>query len=559
MSAIEVRLLGPPLVRLGKELLALGPKAAALVAYLAVEGSASRERVLGQLWPDSPQKKAQGSLRYLLHSIKKSVSDLIESDAQSLALTGGARVDIQELSQAVTPAQRSAAAELFRGHFCEGLQGGSPEFDDWLETQRERWGQEVVANLLQLARLLNPKEGLKPARQALLIDPVNEAAHATVIELLMKQGEAAEAHRQLERCREVLWDEVGVEPSASLEQLLSLPAEPSYQANLPAATQALLGRDQVKERLRLELQTHRLVTLTGEGGIGKTTLALDTARAMVGEQDVWLLELARLTDGDGVEREAVSACGVPEGGNLVEHLSSRSCLLIFDNCEHLLNHTARLVDRLLRECEGLRILATSREPLRVSGELVLALDPLELGEDPAHSPAVQRFLQRARQAGAEESRLTELDRIGDLCRGLDCLPLAIELAAARARSLDVSQLLSGLEQRFRFLKNKQSGVETRQSTLTALIDWSYERLVEEDAEAFRKLCVFSGGFYSESASEFLELDCWDTADLLERLVEKSLLRTRPEGGGLRYYFLESLREFGLSRCEECEELEEIRG
>lgn len=562
MKAIEVRLLGPPLVRLGKELLSLGPKAAALVAYLAVEGAASRERVLGQLWPDSPQKKAQGSLRYLLHSIKKSVSDLIESDAQTLALAGAARVDVLELSQAVTPAQRSAAAELFRGHFCEGLQGGSPEFDDWLEKQRERWGQEVIANLLKLARLLNPREGLKPARQALLIDPANEGAHATVIELLMKQGEAAEAHRQFERCREALWDELGVEPGESTRELLALVAESDFCANLPAATSSVLGRESAKKKLSDELLRHRLITLTGEGGIGKTTLALGAARAFVGEKNVWLVELARLADRDSVERETVSACSVPEGTALAQHLGSASTLLVLDNCEHLLEQTSRLVERLLRECPELTVLATSREPLRVGGEHVFPLDPLavplEADSDLDASPAVQLFLERARQAGTPESGLSDLTSIGVLCRRLDGLPLAIELAAARARSTEINQLLAGLEQRFRLLKNKSPGAEPRQSTLAALIDWSYERLDRQDSEGFRKLSVFSGGFYAESAADFLDLDCWDTADLLDRLVEKSLLRTRPEGAGRRYYFLESLREFGVARNQDCGELEDLR-
>jgi predicted ATPase/DNA-binding SARP family transcriptional activator len=558
MQGMEVRLLGPPLVRLGKEILSLGPKAAALVAYLAVEGSSSRERVLGQLWPDSPQKKAQGSLRYLLHSLRKNVTDLIESDTSRLAISTEARVDIQQLSKAVTPSQRSAAAELCRGHFCEGLQGGTPEFDDWLEKQRTHWGQTVVQNLLHLAQLLEPKEGLKPARQAVLLDPANEGAHAAVIELLVKQGELAEAHRQYERCRESLSDELGVEPAPATAELLTKQPEPVSCGNLPASTTELVGREDCRKALQESLVAHRLVTLTGEGGIGKTTLALDAARGLQEGRSVWWVELAKLSSSDDLEKEVSVACGVPTGADLSQHLATCPCLLLLDNCEHILENASHLSARLLRHCPELRILTTSREPLRVDGEKVLPLDPLELPpedhQDPSQFSAVKLFCDRARQAGASEFMLSEASKLAEICRRLDGLPLAIELAAARARTLTPDQLLEGLEQRFRLLKNRKSTADSRQKTLCTLIDWSYGRLEGDEQEAFRRLSVFRTGFYAESASDLLEVDSWDTADLLERLVEKSLLRTRPEGGGLRYYFLESLREFGWYELEKSGEL-----
>jgi predicted ATPase/DNA-binding SARP family transcriptional activator len=562
MQAMEIRLLGPPLVRLGKEILSLGPKAAALVAYLAVEGISSRERVLGQLWPESSQKKAQGSLRYLLHSLRKSVSDLIDTDTQSLALNEGARVDILQLSQASTPSQRSAAAELCRGHFCEGLQGGSPEFDDWLEKQRLHWGQTVVENLLQLARLLEPKEGLKPARQAVLLDPVNETAHATIIELLVKLGELAEAHRQYERCRESLWEELGVEPTAATAELLTQQPEPVRGSNLPASITELIGRESCLRQLEKELGQHRIVTLSGEGGIGKTTLALEAARGFKEGRSVWWVELAKLTDQNDLEKEVGAACGLADGGDLASHLATAPSLLLLDNCEHILGDAAKLSARLLHSCPELRILATSREPLRVDGEKIMPLDPLELPSeverDPGSFPAVKLFLERARQAGATDAMLSESSQVAEICRKLDGLPLAIELAAARARTLSPSQLLEGLEQRFRLLKNRKSTAENRQKTLSALIDWSYQRLDDEDRAAFRHLSVFRSGFYVESASELLGLDSWDTADHLERLVEKSLLRTRAQGGGLRYYFLESLRDFGWFQLEKADELRSLQ-
>jgi predicted ATPase/DNA-binding SARP family transcriptional activator len=561
VSLIELRLLGPPLVRWGKEILSPGPKAAGLLALLAVEGSATRERILGHLWPESTQKKAQGSLRYLLHSLRKSASPLIESDSNSLSLSAKTQVDIAQLSSATTPSERSAAAEMCRGDFCEGVHGTSPEFDDWLEKQRAHWGQTVVENLLELANLLHPKEGLKPARQAVLLDPSNETAHATVIRLLMRQGDVAEAHRQMERCREDLWNELGVEPSSSTLLILQGGVE-QFAHNLPARSGELIGRVKVRRKVLGELERGRLVTMTGEGGIGKTTLAIDVGRELQPSHGVRLVELSRLSDPAEVEREVADACCVPEGSDLLSYLRSREMVLILDNCEHVVERCAELVNEMLKICPHVKVLATSREPLRIRFEQVIALDPLEipaLGQSGADEyPAVQLFLSRARQANAGFEVGSGLDEVIKLCRRLDGLPLAIELAAARTRSLSLRQILKGLDQRFRMLKNPDGTAESRQKTLCTLIEWSYDRLPEDDMRSFRALAVFRSGFHLEAASAILGLDEWDTQDLLGRLVEKSLLRTRAHGQGLRYYLLESLREFAWLKLEREKELPDLQ-
>lgn len=550
MNAMEIRLLGPPLVRWGKEMLSLGPKASALVAVLAVEGSATRERVLGQLWPESTQQKAQGSLRHLLHSLKKAVAGIVEADNTTLRLSPNAKLDIHQLSVASTPAQRSAAAELCRGTFCEGLQGGSPELDDWLEQQRVFWSHTVTDNFLHLARLLPPGEGLKPARQAVLLDPLNESAQATLIELLLRSGEIAEAHRQFERCRELLFEELGVEPSPSLRDLFDQDFQGRTRHNLPFSSVLLRGRESHLDVLRSALEKSRLVSITGEGGVGKTALALEAARALSEQCNVWLVELADYADPNGkdaLEKVIAKSCGVPEGCSWTEFFADQNCLLVLDNCEHVIRHVAQTVQPLLASCPGLNLLVTSREPLRLGGEWVVPLDPLELPPvdhpDPQKFAAVALFLERAEQSGAQISE-SDLSAVAEICRRLDGLPLALELAAARVRALSPAGLLKGLDQRFRLLKSNKTDSEARQRTLGALIDWSYSRLEESDQTTFCRLSVFRSGFFAESAGEILGADAWDTADSLERLVERSLLRTKPLGGGLRYYFLESLREFG---------------
>lgn len=539
------------MVRWGRDIFSPGPKAAALLAFLAVEGVTSRERVLGQLWPDSPQKKAQGSLRYLLHSLKKSVTDLIDSSPTSLSLNSATQIDISMLNRASSPKERAAAAQLRRGEFCEGVQGISPEFEDWLEHQRQHWQGMTVDNLLELSASLPLEEGLKPARQAVLLDPLNESAHAQVIRLLMRQGEVAEAHRQLDRCRHHLREELGVEPSPATAKLLEVVDTPAARSNLPPQVRSIVGREASCAEVLEKLQEHRLLTLTGEGGIGKTTLALTAAQELKPEGGVWLLELANLRDGKMMEKELASVWGVNGLERLPARLTEQNTVLVLDNCEHLLDSSARLGHRLLNECRGLRILATSREPLKIPGERVMPLDPLE------NQDAVALFLARAHEAGARDLDDQE-DTVAELCRRLDGLPLAIELAAARARGLTVAQLLEALDERFRLLRNSDRTADARQKTLAALIDWSYARLEAAEQQNFRTLAVFRSGFYLDTAVDVLGLDRWDTIDVMEALVDKSLLRTQAHGKGLRYYFLESLREYGWAKMEEAQELDSVR-
>lgn len=549
MSPFEIRLLGPPTVRMGRQSLTFGARASSLIAFLAVEGATSRERILGYFWPESTQKKAQGSLRYLLHSIRKTAENLVQASARSLELSNLVTTDVEQLLQADTPSQRSAVSHLAQGEFCEGLFAGSTEFEEWLEKQRSRWREQMVDNLLKLSVELMPRDGLKPARQAVLLDPASEAAHANLIGLLVSLGEIAEAHRQWERCKESLWEELAVEPSASTRDLLTQAPMNKLVNNLPVCSVALIGRTDCRDSLENKLSQSRLVTITGEGGIGKTTLALDVARSKAKEINVWLMELADLRPQQDLSNELSDICGVPPGMSITEHLCDVECVVVLDNCEHLRETAARLAANLLESCQKLKILATSREPLRIDGEQVVPLDPLEL------SSSIKLFVERAHQIGANPAEQgTELE---ELCRRLDGLPLAIELAAARTRTLSLPHLIQGLENRFRLLKNKKTTAQDRQQTLGTLIQWSYDRLAQGEQQGYRRLSIFRSGFYVESAAAVLDQDSWDIADLLESLIDKSLLRSRPDGGGLRYYFLESLREFGWDRLKAEDELDTL--
>jgi non-specific serine/threonine protein kinase len=343
---------------------------------------------------------------------------------------------------------------------------------------------------------------------------------------------------------------------------------PSPTHNLPPELSSFVGRGRDVAKLQNLLATARLVTLTGVGGCGKTRLALRVAECMLRAypEGVWLVELAPVADPQRVPHAVAAVLGVREDKHrslqtvLAGLIGSRRMLLVLDNCEHLIESCARLCVSLLRGGAQLTILATTREALGVDGEVVWQVPPLPLPPvDPAPSPAaladydaVALFLARARAIEPTFALTTRnAPAVGEICRRLDGIPLAIELAAARTKVLPPEQIATMLDHRFRLLSGGSRAALPRQQTLAASVGWSYDLLSEAERTFFDRVSVFAGGFTLEAAHSVCawgSADAWQVLDLLQKLVDKSLVLVESgENGVGRYRLLETLRQFGQDK------------
>jgi predicted ATPase len=331
--------------------------------------------------------------------------------------------------------------------------------------------------------------------------------------------------------------------------LRSLAAVPS---NLPAERSVFVGRERELALVAGLVRSARLVTLTGVGGVGKTRLAIQTAAGLVGEfpGGVWLVELAPLVDAALVASAAATALGAPVTGRLdpteavCGFLAQRRALVVLDNCEHVIDAAAELADRLLASAPRVRVLATSREALEVTGEAAWRVPSLSLDDD---GDAVALFTERARlvQPGFDLDGPAIQEAVGSICRRLDGIPLAIELAAARAKVLSVDQIAAHLDERFRLLTRGGRTAVARQQTLQAAIDWSYELLGTEERELFCTLGVFAGEFDLAAVAAVARTDEFAALDTVEQLVGKSMAEADPPRN--RYRLLETLRQYAWDR------------
>jgi predicted ATPase/class 3 adenylate cyclase len=349
---------------------------------------------------------------------------------------------------------------------------------------------------------------------------------------------------------------------ASFPHLASLD-NPEFPNNLPGLLSTFVGRRRELEEVRSLLASSRLVTLTGTGGCGKTRLALQAAAEFLesGKDGVWLVELAALSDAGQIPAAVAEAIGLHELGqnaligSLMETLREQDTLILLDNCEHVVDAAARFCSQIAHSCPGVRVIATSREPLGVEGERVYRVASLSLPpgdpEDPADlaaSDAIQLFSERAR---AQDSSFALDETVGpmaaSICRRLDGIPLALELAAARLSSMSLAHLHDRLDQRFRLLTGGNRNVMPRQQTLQATVDWSFSLLSEPEREMLRRLSVFVGGFELEAAEATCtteQIDSFQVMDLLGSLVDKSLVVADRSPVAVRYRMLETIRQYG---------------
>ncbi|WP_147397486.1 BTAD domain-containing putative transcriptional regulator [Amycolatopsis panacis] len=586
---MRIGLLGPLEVQTdsGAEMTVPGARVRTLLSALALEPGriVTSGRLVDAVWGAHPPTTVN-ALHALVSRLRRAGATL-DSTPAGYRLPE-ATVDVARFEELVTTARATSddrvklrllreALDLWRGPALGDVADG--EFFQAPIARLTELRLTAAEEHAEAALRLGLGAGLTTELSGLLAEhPLRERLAAALMRALRAAGQPGEALRVFARVRMALAEELGVDPSAELSEvhtsLLQEDPAPGPRTNLRAGLTSFVGRDaDVAEVVKL-VGEYRLTTLIGPGGAGKTRLSTETGRRLLNETsgDVWFVELASVTSGADVAQALLSALETRgqvhvsrhAGGTVRERaiaaLRDREAVLVLDNCEHLLDPAAELAEQLLGECPRLRILATSREALAVTGEALWPVEPLTLPNERAGVPeamacaSVRLFADRAAAVrpgfAINESTVDDVVRI---CRALDGMPLAVELAAARLRALTVAQLAARLDDRFRLLTAGSRTALARHRTLRAVVDWSWDLLTPGERRLLRRLAVFSGGATAEAA----EAVCPGGADLLVSLVDKSLLTSSADAEP-RYRMLETIKAYGLARLAEAGERESVR-
>ncbi len=582
-----------------------GRKVRALLANLLVHAGqpVSVDRLVEDLWGQAPPADPTAALYVRVSQLRRALAnaeptarDLVVSQAPGYALqVSPEAVDAGRFTTLLQRAHTAPDPWTQAGLLAEALElWRGPALADFADEEFarvaiSRWEEQrlTAVEMYAEARLaLGEHHDLVGELTAQVAQhPYRERLRAAHMRALHRSGRTPEALDSFQHLRRCLADELGLDPGPELIALhhAILTGDPSEDAparsrrpvrpasNLPAPVTDLIGREHDVQRIRELLTTSRLVTITGPGGVGKTSVALTVAQAVaeITPDGGWLVDLTTW-DGAGDPAELVlSTLSIPEApgphetaeARLVAALRERRMLLVLDNCEHVLGPVADLVGTLLPAAPGLRVLATSREPLRLRGEARWDLPPLEVPDtdDPARlaqSAAVQLFLTRAGLPPAPETVTSAVE----VCRRLDGLPLALELAAARAAALGVSELAARLripQDRFGVLGTGPRDAPARQRTLAAVLDWSWRLLTAPEQSVLRRLAVHSGGCTLQAAEAVCAGDgvAADTVlDLVAGLVDRSLVART----GSRFRLLESVAAYCMDRLRQAGEEELLR-
>jgi predicted ATPase len=589
----ELRLLGPvQAARSGREVALGGPRQRAVLALLAldVDRVVPTGRLIDEVWRGRPPPGAAKTLRSYVSRLRSALAPEVAVVARGggYALSAGSGLlDVARFERLVAEGQAalgSGQAAAAGNRFREALAlWRGPAFADVLDVEslaREGARLEELRLVALEGRLEadlavgSHAEAAGELERLVSEYPLRERLWRLLMLALYRAGRQADALAAYQRARAIFAGELGLEPGPELQELeravlrqeVPPPAPHANRHNLPAQLTSFVGREQDLAMLGELLGEARLVTLTGAGGTGKTRLAVEFASGVVERfaDGVWLAELAGLSDPGQVPGQVMEALGVRQAGDvpmleaLRFRLRSAELLLVLDNCEHLLDACAQLAGALLASSPWLRVLATSREPLGVLGEVTCPVPPLALpavGADAvaiAGTPAVRLFLDRgsAARPGAGSAG-APVAVIGRICRELDGLPLAIELAAARTSTLSVEEVQTHLADRFRFLAYRRPVADPRHQGLQAAIDWSYELLPTAEQSLFGQLSVFVGGFgLAQAAQVCCGGDEAAAFDLVDQLASKSLVAADTAGGQTRYRLPETIRHYAAARLAE---------
>jgi predicted ATPase/DNA-binding SARP family transcriptional activator len=603
---MQIGILGPFEVRLDDGAFAdvPGARLRALLIALALEPGrvVSKATLIDWIWGEQLPADAANALQRLVSRLRKALPQgWIEGQPGGYRLTvepdAVDAVRFERLVAQARDAEGSRRARLLREALA--LWRGAAMADVGLEDSEALDAAVARLERLRLAALedrFDAEVGLGQAGELIaeLTDlvaahPMRERLVAALMRALAAAGRDTEALLAYERTRETVADLLGVDPSPELSALhVALlrgelgRREEIRKTNVRAELTSFVGREADVAAVRELIAERRLTTLIGPGGSGKTRLATETARTLLDDlpDGVWLVELAAIgADGD-VAQVTLAGLGLRDAllgaapsadpvDGLIAAIREREALLILDNCEHVIESAAAFADRVLGECRRLRILATSREPLGITGEALWQVEPLALSDaspgEIESSPAIRLLRDRAgavrKDLGGDAHTLATMARI---CRALDGMPLAIELAAARLRTMTIEQLANRLDDRFRLLTSGSRTALPRHKTLRAVIDWSWDLLTDAERMALRRLSVFSGDASLEAAERVcvahtggqsaVEQD--EVLELLTSLAEKSLLRTEGDGaqdGALRYRMLGTIKEYAADRLTEAGE------
>ncbi|WP_031159676.1 AfsR/SARP family transcriptional regulator [Streptosporangium roseum] len=600
------------------------------------------DRLIEGVWEDRPPNAVGNALQALISRLRTALADqrgLVEADAAGYRLAVAPdRVDAHRFTRlaaegraalaAGAPADAAtalhAALALWRGPVLADLAGNDTVAAaiTGLDTLRLAALEDRVEADLLLGR---QSEVAAELPGLIAAHPLRERFRGQLMRALYGSGRHVEALASYEEARAVFAGELGVDPSPELAGLhlsmlrrewaensaprreragnglrppppgwdgrgLPASAEAPRRGNLPARLTSFVGRERDVARTAELLAGHRLVTLLGPGGAGKTRLSIESAEAVAGRMPdgVWLVELAPVAEPSEVPQAVFSALELRDPpppassatpgaiplpaardplSRLVSGLAGKRLLIVLDNCEHVVEAAAALADRVLASCPGVRVLVTSREPLGITGEMSRPVPPLGLppGDgDPGAAlgyPAVRLFAERAAAVRPGYRAEDEAAAVVRICRELDGMPLAIELAAARLRSLSAEQIAHRLDDRFRLLTGGSRTALPRHQTLRAVVGWSWDLLDEQERVLARRLSVFAGGAALDCAEEICSghgLDRAEVLDVLARLVDKSLVVVQSHGAAVRYRMLETIRAYAAERLAESGEQGRVR-
>jgi predicted ATPase len=610
---LSLYLLGPPKLELNNAPVAADRrKSLALLAYLALHREKhTREFLSGMLWPEYEQEKAFTNLRHALWETQQAIGEgwvaasretisLIPDSSQSSEK--GIWVDVNRFIELIATSRTkkeislripllAESAALYRNHFLTGFNlKDAPSFNDW-----GRGKSEELRNLLTLAltmlsndlTLLGQFESAIPyAQRLLLLDPLNEEAHRQLMKIHLQAGQVNAALKQYMACEKILRKELGVDPQLETRDLYRQirkgelkPPQPALQKdtpaplhNLPYQLSKFIGREKELIEITDLIAGNRLVTLTGTGGIGKTRLSLRCGEQLLNQypDGIWVAELASLNDPERVPQVVAGLFDLNEGSenppneNLIRFLRPKTMLLILDNCEHLLVASTLLADELLKNCPNLKILATSREPLRLAGEAQYRVPPLGQPDNQSlfnhllEFESVRLFEERARLVQKDFAlNLENAPAVALICNRLTGIPLAIELAAAHVNMFSPQQIALRLDESLTLLAGGNRASLPRHQTMRASIDWSWNLLSKSEQVLLRRLAVFTGGWTLDGAEAVgFGQSMAQIFGLLGGLIAKSLVLVDRERE--RYHMLETVREYALERLKEAGEDGETR-